>query len=139
MSYVCIVSLFEFTCISTCALGILKTCFIDVPQIDKVTVSLLTGLYTSSLTLFSTFIHLLLTVSITFSVLVHHACYIYIVMKTPTVIIPAATCTIGIICKHWLAGKKWVCGVREMRVTDDQLLHTTHTTSGGAVTAVLAK
>ena len=38
MPYVCIVSLYVFACISTCALGILKTCFIDEPQIDKVTV-----------------------------------------------------------------------------------------------------
>ena len=47
MSYVCIVSLCVFTgivslcvliCISTCVLGILKTCFIDELQIDKVTV-----------------------------------------------------------------------------------------------------
>ena len=40
MPYVCIVSVCVFTCISTCALGILKTCFIDEPQIDKVTVYL---------------------------------------------------------------------------------------------------
>ena len=38
MPYVCIVSLHVFACISTWALGILKTCFINEPQIDKVTV-----------------------------------------------------------------------------------------------------
>ena len=38
--YVCIVSLCVFACISTCALGILKACFIDEPQTDKVTVYL---------------------------------------------------------------------------------------------------
>ena len=35
MPYVCIVSLCVFACINTCALDILKTCFIDEPQIDK--------------------------------------------------------------------------------------------------------
>ena len=38
--YVCIVSLSVFACISTCALEILKTYFIDELQIDKVTVYL---------------------------------------------------------------------------------------------------
>ena len=48
MPYVCIVSLRVFACISTWALGILKTCFINKPQIDKVTVFLViftTALY----------------------------------------------------------------------------------------------
>ena len=35
MPYVCIVSLCLFACISTCALGILKTCFIDEPRLKK--------------------------------------------------------------------------------------------------------
>ena len=35
-----IVSLRVFACISTCALGVLKTCFINEPQINKVTVYL---------------------------------------------------------------------------------------------------
>ena len=40
--YVCIVCLRVFACISTWALGILKTCFINEPQIDKVTIYLVT-------------------------------------------------------------------------------------------------
>ena len=40
MPYVCIVGLSVFACISTWALGILKTGFINEPQIDKVTVYL---------------------------------------------------------------------------------------------------
>ena len=38
ITYVCIVSLCVYACISTCALGILKTCLTDVPQIEKGTV-----------------------------------------------------------------------------------------------------
>ena len=38
MPYVCIVSLRVLACIITWALGILMTCFINEPQIDKVTV-----------------------------------------------------------------------------------------------------
>ena len=45
MPYVCIVSLRVFACISTWALGILKTCFINEPQIDKVTVKHYKTLY----------------------------------------------------------------------------------------------
>ena len=47
MSYVCIVSVCVFACISTCALGILNTCFLDKPQIVKVTVYLV--IFTTSL------------------------------------------------------------------------------------------
>ena len=40
MPYVCIVIFRVFACISTWALGILKTCFINESQIDKVIVYL---------------------------------------------------------------------------------------------------